>query len=93
MTTKLLQWLFSPRKPIMRGSPYEGEDDAWGELERRGYSVLLGSQPNTFAFLDNGVLACEEWFTCESYEEMIRIRRRWAKEELEIVLRLEKANK
>lgn len=87
MTTKLLQWLFSPRASLGYD---EHEDDDWNELARRGYAALHSStRKNRYCFTDCGVIA-SSWFTCESFEEMQRIRRRWAKEELERVLRIEK---
>lgn len=89
MIIKILRWLFSPRPAAcMKDDRYEGEDDAWGELERRGYSICMHSNGRAYCFTDNGVKA-SGWFLSDSFESKQRKIREWSNTELARVLKLE----
>lgn len=89
MINKLLRWLSSSRQsPIMRDNRYEHEDDAWRELQRRGYAVCEHSNGKAYCFTDNGVKA-SGWFRSDSLEAKRRKIREWSNAELARVLKLE----
>lgn len=89
MIIKILRWLFSPRRAAcMKDDRYEHEDDAWRELERRGYAICEHSNGKAYCFTDNGVKA-SGWFRSDSLEAKRRKIREWSNEELARVLKLE----
>lgn len=81
MTTKLLQWLFSPRKaPIMRGP---ATVDAWKQLLELGYSIESYSVNvlRCYSFWRNGEQVTE-WSAPITLDEFYRMRRLWSVDEL-----------
>lgn len=85
MIDKFIRWLFTPRASLGYD---EHEDDAWKELELRGYAICEHANGKWYCFTDNNVKA-SDWFVKKSYEERVRHRRAWAIQELARILKLE----
>ena len=81
MITKLIRWLFSPRKaPIMRGS---ATVDAWEQLLELGYSIESYSVGGLrcYSFWRNGEQVTD-WSAPTTLDELYRMRRIWSVDEL-----------
>lgn len=82
MITKLIRWLFSPRRaPIMRGPETV---DAWEQLRRMGYTVESYPADNGlrhYSFWQNGQLM-SDWSDAITLDEFYRMRRMWSVDEL-----------
>jgi hypothetical protein len=66
---------------------FEHEDDAWKELQRRGYAVL--EHNGQYCITDCGEEA-SPWFVSDSLEARVRNIRAWANDELAIIERRKK---